>query len=172
MNNYPIPTHLKNIFEIDESASNNYAISGKIVCDCGCNKYNIYHNDNREYDHSVPYSEQEGLKIVVKCVKCEKEHLLFDQATHGYDGFVCHDLKSADNESLELFKCKPCMSEVFLINVDIEVEDLEQFIDECVTEFPDEFSPEDYVNAFNWIVISLTCSECNETIEWINLELS
>ena len=36
----------------------------------------------------APNSEQEGLKIVVKCVECEKEHLLFDQAIHGYDGLI------------------------------------------------------------------------------------
>ena len=169
---YPIPTHLKNILAIDESASNNYDISGKIVCGCGCDKYNIYHNADREYDHSIPYSEQEGLKIVVKCIECEQEYLLFDQAIHGYDGFVCHDLKSANNEKLELLKCKACKSEAFSIKVDIEAEDLEQFIEECVTEFPEEFSPEDYVNAFNWIVISLTCSGCNKRMKWIDLELA
>lgn len=172
MNHYPIPTHLKNILEIDENESNNYVISGKIVCDCGCNKYNIYHNKNREYNYSVPYREQEGLKIVIRCIECEKEHLLFDQATQGYGGFVCHDLKSADNERLELFQCESCMAEAFLIKVDIEVEDFEQFIEECVTEFPEEFSPEDYVDAFNWIVISLICNECDKIIEWVNLELS
>ena len=172
MKSYPIPTHLKNTFEIDENESNNYAISGKIVCNCGCNKFKIYHNMNREYNHSVPYSEQEGLKILIRCIECEKEHLLFDQATQGHDGFVCHDLVSANNDHLELFQCGSCMSEAFIIKVDFEAEDLEQFIEECVTEFPEEFSPEDYVDAFNWIVITLTCNECNEIIELVNLELS
>lgn len=96
-------------------------------------------------------------------------HLLFDQAKQGYDGFVCHDLVSANYENLELFQCESCVSEAYIIKFDIEAEDLEQFIEECVTEFPEEFSPEDYVDAFNWIVIILTY---NEIIELVNLELS
>ena len=47
-----------------------------------------------------------------------------------------------------------------------------QFIEECVEEFPEDFSPEDYIDAFNWIVISLTCDKCNEKKELVNLELS
>ena len=172
MNIFPIPTHLKNILQLDENKSNKEEVAGKIVCSCGCKKFHIYHNINREYDHSIPYSEQDGLKVLIKCPECENSYILFDEATQGYNGFVCHDCKTANDENLEIFKCESCGANSFKIDVDIEAEDYEQFIEECVEEFPEDFSPEDYIDAFNWIVISLTCDKCNEKKELVNLELS
>lgn len=172
MNIIPIPTHLKHILKIDENKSNKEEVAGKIVCSCGCNKFHIFHNINREYDHSIPYSEQDGLKVLIKCIECENSYILFDEATQGYNGFVCHDCKTANDENLEIFKCESCGAYSFKIDLDIEAEDYEQFIEECVEEFPEDFSPEDYIDAFNWIVISLTCDKCNEKKELVNLELS
>ena len=54
----------------------------------------------------------------------------------------------------------------------IEAEDQEQFIEECVMEYPDEFSEDNYVDAFNWITVTLHCVNCDDKNEWINLELS
>ena len=75
MNIFPIPTHLKNILQLDENKSNKEEVAGKIVCSCGCKKFHIYHNINREYDHSIPYSEQDGLKVLIKCTECENGYI-------------------------------------------------------------------------------------------------
>ena len=57
--------------------------------------------------------------------------------------------------------------------MEIEVEDREQFIEECVEFEPERFVPDDYVDAFNWIVISAECAECGDYREkWVDLELS
>lgn len=172
MKNYPIPTHLKNIFEIDESLSDMNNLSGKVVCNCGCAKFRIMQNEDKEYDSSLPYGEQDGIKINAVCEQCGKILLLFDQATQGYDGFVCHDCKTASDESLTPLTCKKCGERVFSVKMEIEVEDQEQFIEECVTDNPDEFSPEDFVDAFNWIVVNIHCESCENEEEWIDLELS
>ena len=172
MKKYPIPTHLKNIFEIDENLSDMNNISGKIVCNCGCEKFRIMQNEDMEYDSSLPYGEQDGIKVIAVCEKCGKTLLLFDQATQGYDGFVCHDCKTASDESLTPLKCKKCGEGAFGVKMEIEVEDKEQFIEECVNEYPDEFSPEDFVDAFNWITVNIHCENCENEDEWISLELS
>ena len=54
----------------------------------------------------------------------------------------------------------------------IEVEDKNQFVEECVNEFPERFTAEDYVDSFDWITITLCCANCNESVDWIDLELS
>ena len=143
MNIFPIPTHIKNILQLDEKKSNIEEVAGKIVCSCGCNKFHIFHNINREYDQSIPYSEQDGLKVLIKCTECENSYILFDEAPQGFYGFVCHDCKTANDEYLEIFKCESCGANSFKIDVDIEAEDYEQFIEECVEEFPEDLSPED-----------------------------
>lgn len=172
MKKYPIPTHLKNILKIDESLSDMDNIAGKIVCNCGCEKFRIMQNEDKEYNSSLPYEEQDGIKVNAICEKCGKTLLLFDQAAQGYDGFVCHLCKTASDESLTPLKCKTCGEGVFGVTMEIEVEDEEQFIEECVTESPDEFSPEDFVDAFNWITVNVHCESCGNEEEWISLELS
>ena len=56
--------------------------------------------------------------------------------------------------------------------VTLQIEDKEQFIEECVNEYPDKFSPDDYVDAFDWIAINVCCKKCSKEVEWISLELS
>ena len=90
----------------------------------------------------------------------------------GYNGLVCGDFKTAPDDSLTDLICHKCGSTVFSITMDIEIEDKEQFIEECVNEYPDRFSPDDYINSFDWITINVCCQKCSKRIEWISLELS
>jgi len=169
---YPVPNHLKSILKVDEDLSDMHDLDGKIVCTCGCQKFRIMHNNDRKYDDSLNYREQDGLKINAICSKCGKKHLLFDEATQGYGGFVCHDHKTADDKTLTGLKCKKCGADMFSVMIGIEAEDKEQFIEECVTEYPDEFSLEDFIDSFDWITITVRCESCGNVDEWISLELS
>lgn len=171
--NYPIPTHLKSIFKVikDGTETSNF-LQGELICECGCEYFSIFHNENRGFDNTLKYSEQDGLKVVAVCKECKKKHLVFDEATQGYYGFVCSECKTASVDSLTQLLCNNCDSSVFSIILDLEIEDKDQFIEECVNEFLERFSPDDYINAFNWIVISICCKKCNKQEEWINLELS
>lgn len=169
---YPIPTHLRDIFKVDEQHSDQTELRGKIVCPCGCEIFKIMHNEDREWDDSLPYGEQVGLKINTICVKCNQTLLLFDQATQGYDGFVCYDFKTASDDSLSSLTCEKCGVSMFHVKLVIEVEDKEQFMEECVADAPDAFKPEDYVDAFNWITVTVRCAACDYENDWIDLELS
>ena len=170
---YPIPTHLKTIFKVNEAESNKDNLNGKIVCECGCDCFSIFHNLDRKYDKSLRYNEQDGLKVIAVCKNCKKKHLIFDEATQGYNGYVCRDCITAQDESLVKLMCKKCGSEIFSMVVEIELEDKEQFIEECVSIEPDRFTPDDYIDAFDWITIDVTCKNCGEEdSDWISLELA
>lgn len=170
--NYPIPTHLKSILRVNEAKTDSSNLNGKIVCNCGCEFFSIFHNENRNYDDTLGYSEQDGLKVVAVCNNCRKKHLVFDEATQGYNGLVCGDFKTASDDSLTGLICCKCESTIFSITLDIEIEDKEQFIEECVNEYPDRFSADDYIDSFDWITITICCQQCNQQDEWISLELS
>lgn len=172
MEGYPLPRHLEGILEIDEKRSDMSEILGETVCPCGCRFFEIFQNEDAEYDSSKPYGEQDGMKINAICTGCGRTLLLFDQALHGYDGFVCHDFVTARDESLTPLKCFKCGRGVFSVTIGIESEDKEQFIEECVNDAPDEFEPEDYVDAFGWITVDVLCKNCGCKNDWISLELS
>ena len=110
--------------------------------------------------------------ITAKCSKCGDTELLFDQAKHGYDGFVCHSFRSADKNALKHVKCEKCGGEIFSADISIEVEEKEQFIEECVNEYPEEFSEEDFADAFGWFTLTAKCAKCGLNNEVIDLELS
>ncbi len=169
---YPIPTHLKSILRVNEAETDSYNLNGKIICNCGCKYFSIFHNEDRNYDDTLGYSKQDGLKVLAICNNCHKKHLIFDEATQGYNGFVCGDFKTASDESLTNLICNKCSSTIFSIILDIEIEDKRQFIEECVNEYPDKFSPDDYVDSFDWITITVSCKHCDKKDEWISLELS
>lgn len=169
---YPVPRHLRGILRIDTKHSDAEQIRGDVVCKCGCERFRILHNADAPYNESLPYGEHDGMKIKGICADCGAALLLLDAAIHGYDGFVCHDYKSAPESSLSPLKCSKCGQDIFGVRLDIEAEDKEQFIEECVSDAPDEFAPEDYVDAFGWITVTVTCDACHAKDDWIDLELA
>ncbi len=56
------------------------AISGRLVCNCGCEKFNIYHSGRRTKGILAPYivPVRRQLYIKAKCVRCNKEIVLVD----------------------------------------------------------------------------------------------
>ncbi len=172
---YPIPTHLKEILVVDEKASDIHDIEGSLRCTCGCKKFLL--RNFADYYNAQPCvaRKNDGYAFVIKavCADCGNEWVVFDLSKHGYNGFVCKDGLTVDDSELEKYLCSKCFSEYFFVKIGIEVENKEQFIEECVTEYPDEFSPEDYINAFNWITISVKCCHCEiKNDDWVSLELS
>ncbi len=175
MNTYPIPTHLKDIWVVNEQKSNEDNVEGFVKCTCGSLRFRIQHNleqdeDHiwkRPYDETIPFSENPGVKVTAECLECSKIYVLLDEATQGYNGYVCHELKSADEESLKEYQCEECNQNDFVSYIEIETEDYEQFVDEC-----EEFKPEEYVDAFNSIVIRIVCNNCKKQMNLVILELS
>lgn len=171
---YPIPRHLTEILRVSEF--DGYNLDGKIVCTCGCNSFRINYYGELLRDGGISVDNYgNGYALVVKaiCRDCGKEWLIFDLSKHGFDGLVCEDGVPVPEESLKSYSC--CDDSSYEIDIGIETEDPEQFIEEVVNEeFSDgKFTAEDYVDAFDWLVVHLKCSKCGKEFkDWINLELS
>lgn len=160
-----IPTHLQSIYHLDMDKSESDFLTGRIKCTCGCVSFRMVHNNDEDREHSLM------LKLI--CTDCEKEWLLLDEATQGYGGFVCHDGETAPESKLHDYVCPTCGKNHAAVQVEIEPEDYEQFQEEIVEEYPDEFKPSDFVDAFGWITVSLHCTECGTRENgWVDLELS
>lgn len=169
----PIPRHLRNILIVSEDDYDENNLQGKIQCTCGCRniKLKIYAEEHSTHISVDEYKGDYGLRIAGLCPACNKEFDIFDMAKHGYDGFVCHDGKSVEDIDLKNYYCSDCKNSTFEVEVGIELEDQDQFNEEVVNEEPDKFKTEDYVDAFDWITISLKCSECSKIIrDWVNFE--
>lgn len=173
---YPVPNHLKEIYIVDEEKSDMYGgLEGTLKCQCGCGEFalEIY---AEVFDKYISVNKKDGgfaFVVDAVCKSCGRRHTIMDLSKHGYDGFVCEDGLPVCVEELKPCGCAKCGANRFKLDVGIEVEDREQFIEECVEFEPERFVPEDYVDAFNWIVISTKCAECGDYRErWVDLELS
>jgi len=171
----PIPTHLKDILLVDEKEFDGNSICGKIGCTCGCRniKLNIYANEHKDYIGVKKYKDNYGFRIAGTCGECGKQFDIFDMAKHGYDGFVCQDGISVEDTDLWGVTCGKCQGDMFDVNIEIELEDQEQFVEEVVEDAPEKYAPEDYVDAFNWFNASLQCKKCGRKMHnWVSLETS
>ena len=83
--------------------------------------------------------------IKVKCAECGKEHIIFDNRLHGYDGMTGEETKEAlEYEPHFKRKCKD------IVSLCIKIEN-----DESFEEFQEDlgFTEEQYSDAFSWITI-------------------
>lgn len=173
---YPIPTHLRDIYVIDEERSDENGLEGSLKCSCAGTGFalNVYADI---LDNYISVREKNGgfaFVVAAVCSECGKKHVIMDLSKHGYDGFVCEEGVLVDADELEPYTCPQCQSNDFEVKLEIETEDREQFIEEVVEDdFLGEFKPEDYVDAFNWLVISIKCRKCGQDYKrWTDLELA
>lgn len=171
----PIPTHLKDFLIVDENDFDGHSMDGKISCTCGCGdiKLKLYANEHKEYIAVKKYKNDYGFKIVGSCASCGNGFDIFDMAKHGYNGFVCRDGISVKDSELKEFFCNNCQGDIFAMDIGLELEDREQFMEEVVEYEPDKYVPEDYVDAFNWFTASLKCKKCGMKYKnWVSFETS
>ena len=73
-------------------------------------------------------------------------------------------------EKCRLKNISECAEDVFGVVVRISSQGKEDFKEECLSN-NDAFTLQDWVNAFEWITISLSCKKCGlSDKEWLNLE--
>ncbi|MDR1070210.1 MAG: hypothetical protein LBL37_05460 [Gracilibacteraceae bacterium] len=176
MNNdmLPVPKHLKRILKLTGDSNSEFEVTGKIVCDCGSEKFTLrLVGDDSDYQkHRVIKVAQEGdnyfLIVKVKCNDCGREHLIFDNDHHGWNGFVCGgDSRDLPRPAAKDWACDKCQKTDHALTVIIHSRGQEDFI----KEGEDEFDPEDWAEAFAWITIKTVCGSCGETNdEWISYE--
>ncbi len=170
----PIPIHLHDIFIPIGNKNNEYQINGEIRCTCGCKCFHIkiFADTSNGYPQVRSYEDDYALVIKTICMDCQKEYIIFDDSKHGWNGFVCHDGISPPENTLTSWNCPQCGSDIHRIRIFISSEGKEDFINELeLGDETSEFSEDDWVNAFGWITIGLTCYTCSYADEkWIDYE--
>ena len=170
----PIPKHLKSILIPTGTANNEFEVTGHIVCDFGNDHVSVHLLGNTAIygeDKVVKVIEINGnyfLIIKINCNKCLKEHLVFDNDYHGWNGFVCGgDSRNIPKPPTIEFRCFNCSSSDHQMTVRINSQGQEDFIEEG----EGEYDQNDWVEAFSWITIRLKCNMCSEkNEEWISYE--
>ncbi len=85
--------------------------------------------------------------IKIKCVDCEKEHLVFDNRIHGYDGMTGeHTQETLEYNPHFKLKCKD------IVSLQIKIENDESF-EEFQKNTDLGFTEDQYSDSFSWIVI-------------------
>ena len=154
---FPIPKHLQTLLIPVGNSNGELEVTGKIKCPCGSETVEIWESNDRQI-----------VKIV--CEKCKKEFVLFDSGKHGWNGFVCGDDFLDREMPFEKYSCSKCAENIFSIVVRISSQGKEDFKEECLSN-NDAFTLGDWVNAFDWITISLSCIKCGLTDkEWLDME--
>jgi DNA-directed RNA polymerase subunit RPC12/RpoP len=105
-----------------------------------------------------------GSYVKAICGECGSEHLLFDSHVHGWDGFVCHLEEIRELTDLLEISCDNCNAQVFRVEMIVSSQGQEDFIYNLKEEIDaGQFTPEEWVNAFDWITISLVCAKCGKS---------
>ncbi len=168
----PIPKHLNEIlFPIDED-NDQYGVIGDIKCICDSKNFEVEYVGLKDESGSIIPVNIHGhyfFIIKIKCLECSRKYLIFDKDFNGWDGFVCHDEEEAKLPSPLglIWQCSECKNNSNKIQITIGSQGKEYFLEETNNGFP----PDKWVEAFEWITIQLTCSNCNHThYDWVSFE--
>lgn len=168
----PTPTHLKDILIATDSNISDRKISGEIICTCGHNNFQIdFVGEETDYNSIKLTKIDNGYYLIVKvrCLNCNKEHLIFDHDFHGWNGYVCTDnhKRSLPRPLAKTLTCHKCNGTSHYVKLKIESLGKEDFISETEGGFPSE----EWVEAFSWITISTECNTCGaKNKDWISCE--
>ncbi|MCC6817354.1 MAG: hypothetical protein IT245_00465 [Bacteroidia bacterium] len=173
----PMPRHLNDILVMNCQDHNEFNISGHIECTCN-NKNLIIKYVGDEVNHGTllqttcsfnPINGQNDyyLQLIAYCPICLQSHLVFDNRSHGWDGYIKDQTTVKDISQLSKTKtCEKCQCKEHLIELDISNLGIEDF----KLNGPEK-PIEDWTEGFEWITVHIKCIQCAEyTTKWVNLE--
>lgn len=165
------PKHLEKIYH----PTDNECLEGNIICECGCKTFGIkFFGEVLEEQIGIEkYQEKYAQTVKAECSCCGKEYLLYDFARHGYDGLICEDGAIVPDEMLKPLAIGE--DDSFEIQMQIEVDDEEQFLEEVVNYTPlnNRFSLDDRMSIWSWVVINLTGAKSGKKYsDWVDEELA
>jgi hypothetical protein len=170
----PFPNHLKNIL-VPKEEINERTLVSYLRCQCGGDEFQILYSgetdkfQEEEWPCSIEINGHYIFIIEAICNKCKEKHLLFDSDFHGWDGVMCHDPQKANLPRPQLvpWKCLSCKNLTHKIEIKIDYETKDNFIEQSRGEFDIDKWPD----AFEWITISIECTQCHKkTDKWVDYE--
>lgn len=152
----PIPRHLREYFQVLPGNNDEYRVRGQMVCGCKNQSFLLHESDDK------------GI-VKLQCSACSQMILLFDEGKHGWDGFVCKMDFLNRPQSFKRQICSRCAADQFEIAVQVQSQGKRDFFEECASQDA-SFTMEDWVDAFEWIVIETTCTACRTFEVWREYE--
>jgi hypothetical protein len=170
----PIPQHLRSILKPLGNYNTEFNVTGELQCNCGSNSFKIkIVGDTSSYDKErvikvIKIDLYYFLIVKVQCNACSKEHLIFDNDFHGWNGFVCGgDSKGLNRPKSNTWNCNKCNKSEHSLEISIYSKGQTDFIEEVGDEFDKNF----WIETFSWIIILTRCNSCGESNkQWISYE--
>ena len=161
---YPTPKHLRDILALDLKRSDDHELFGTVKCGCGSETFALLYVGNRNEEEKqhflqvVQAGEHWFLRIGARCASCCREHLLFDDHFHGWNGYVCTEepTRRLPRPAFQEWTCQRCGSAKHKISLGIQGEDKE----DALAEGEDVLTEADWFEAFGWFTIDVTCASC------------
>ena len=161
---YPTPKHLRGLFVADLEKSTEHELHGTIKCGCGSDTFHPLYvasrveEEGQHFLQVVEIGEQWFCRIGARCASCGREHLLFDDHSHGWNGYVCTDeqVRQIPRPPFQEWSCHHCGATTHRIAIVIQGEDMNS----ALGEGEDTLTEADWFEAFGWFTVDLTCSAC------------
>lgn len=169
-----IPRHLEKIFRPDQKDES----KGKIVCECGCNAFEILYcgefNESKNKLYLTKFKGKYLQAVRAVCSRCGNSYLLYDFALHCHDGLIYEDGTPAEAERMTRFSTKN--DSLFEAEMSVEYftqEAFEVILDDEEARRRLNLTPENRADIWCWVVIDLTGTDSGKKYNnFVNEELS
>lgn len=161
---YPTPKHLQDLLVVDAERSTEHELYGDVRCSCGSEVFRLLYvadrveDKNRQFLRVVKVDGQWFCRIGVQCTSCNREHLLFDDHFHGWNGYVCAEdqVRRTARPPFQEWACQQCGTSNHRVELWIQGEDM----DSALGESEGMLTKKDWFEAFGWITVDVTCAAC------------
>lgn len=171
----PIPSHLADCVVPKELTIDESPLDAIVRCPCGSTLFDLLYPGQTHDLGGEPApctAEIDGeffFVIEARCSACQRVHLLLDSDFHGWNGFVCHDVKQAaiPRPSLVSWTCSSCGETAHEAMIQVQTQGKADF----VAEAGHKFDADRWPDGFSWFSMAIKCAGCGKrTVDWISYE--
>ncbi len=172
----PFPKHLRPFVRpLLTRSKADHQFVGRMRCRCGGTTFRLlFPGKTHEFQGKItPATMKVGdayfFLVRARCERCEREHLVYDQDLHGWNGFVCRNQAQASlaRPPLSPWRCLRCRGETHRAVVEVSSQGRKDFIEEAGPAF----RPSQWPEAFQSLSLELVCRSCSfRTSPWVACE--
>ena len=171
----PPPEHLRTCTVAVPSRCRRAKYVAHVQCLCGGKTFRLLHageiwTDKRGHHFPKETKAADGVFFVIaaQCRGCGKEHVLFDNDWHGWNGFVCFtEGRSRPRPKLVPWNCDSCSEQEHTATIEV----LSEGRQEAIEESSDFLTEANWQEGFGSIVIATKCGNCGHKCpNWVEYE--
>lgn len=169
----PFPKHLRHFVRpVLARSKTDHEFVGRLRCGCSGMTFRLLFpgKTHKFQGRLTPVTTKVGgayfFLIRAQCERCGREHLVFDQDLHGWNGFVCHNEAQASlpRPPLSPWRCLRCGEERHRGLVTVTSQGRTDFVEEAGPDF----KPSQWAEGFESLSLELVCRGCSlQTSPWV-----